>query len=377
MRTKMLAAFAILGTVSMGCGGEEPPPPQAPPPPSVAPAPPPPASSAPEAPPPPAKPSMAELVPQTLKNVSDAFNAHDAAKFAASYAADATATLYGGPEEHSRDDIAKGIKGLFDMSSDIKGGAEHLWSKGNVVAVDWVSAGTMTGDFMGMKASKKPFGNHRLVIATLNDDGLMTSAHEYVDMPGMMAQLKGAKDAPPVPTVPATTDIHFAKNTPEEDKVVDWFKTFGETFNKGDVKALSPSFDAGSEVNIFFQNKTLKGSAEIDKFHAEMFKKMPGAQFVTNSAFGCDGFVVGERTLTVKVKGKDASMHIGEVLQPSVDGKVQHAWVFGNMGEMAPPPAAKAAAPAAAPKAAAPAAAAKPAAPAAAAKPVGPAAPKK
>jgi hypothetical protein len=105
---------------------------------------------------------------------------------------------------------------------------------------------------------------------------------------------------------------------------------------------------------------------------------MPGAQFALLNSWGVDGFVVAERTITTK-KG---TMHIGEVLQPNAEGKVQHGWVFGNPAEMMPAPkpaAAKAAAPAAgaAPAKAAPAPAKPAAAPAPAKPAAAPAAPAK
>jgi hypothetical protein len=351
MRMKSLATLVVLASAFAACGGEEPPPPQPPPPPPMTP--PPPMASTAEAPPaPPPKPTLAELVPVTLKNVTDAFNAHDSQKFAANYTTDAVDTEYGMPELHGRDDIAKSVQGLFDMSSDAKGGAAHLWSKGNVVAVDWVSAGTMTGDFMGMKASKKPIGGHRLVVGWLNDDG-------------MMAQMKGAKDAPAVPTVPATTEMHPAKNSPDEDKLVDWLKTANDAFNKDDAKAIGTLLGPEADVTFFSMGgKVVKAGKELDKFHADLFKAVPKAQFSIVNAWGIDGFVVAERTMSGTLKGrlgplaatnKDITLHAGEVFLPAADGKISHVWVFGNMGEAAPPPAAAPAAkaaPAMAPKAA-------------------------
>jgi uncharacterized protein (TIGR02246 family) len=374
MRTTTLASLVLLVSTSAACGGEQPPPPMPPPPPS-APMPMQPTSTA-EAPPaPPPKPSLADLIPVNLKNVTEALNAHDAPKYAMSCTPDAVDTPYGGPEAHGREEIAKMIQPFFDMSSDIKGGAAHVWAKGNVVAVDWVSAGTMTGDFMGMKASKKPFGGHRLVVATLNDDGLASQIHEYADFPGLMAQLKGAKDAPAVPALPLSPEMHMAKGTPDEDKLVDWLRTANDTFNKDDAKAMSPLFATGGDVTFYFMGgKVLKAGAEIDKFHTDYFKAIPKAQFSIANAWGIDGFVVAERTISGKLTGrlgplaptnKDVTLHAGEIYQTTADGKINHAWAFGNMAEAAPPPPppplpapAKAAAPA---KATAPAAGAPPA----------------
>ncbi|HLK35725.1 MAG TPA: nuclear transport factor 2 family protein [Polyangiaceae bacterium] len=348
MHTKTLLAFVALTCSAVACGGEPPPPPAPPPPPP--PAEPPPAASATEAPPPaaPAKPSMADLVPQTLKNVTDAFNAHDSQKFAANFTADAVQTEYGVGEAHGRDEIAKNFQRLFDASSDAKGGAARLFAKGNVIAVDWVTTGTMTGDLMGMKATKKPFGLHRLVITSLNDDGLMTGSHEYTDELGAVAQMKGMKEAPPVATLPATTEWHVAKNTPDEDKLADWMKTENDAFNKDDPKALSALLTAEGDVTFYFAGaKVLKAGKDFDKFNADFFKAIPKAQFAISSVWAADGYVIAERTITGALKGrlgpaaptgKDVTLHAGEIFQATSDGKVEHAWAFGNIGEVMPPP---------------------------------------
>jgi len=311
---------------------------------------------------------MTDLIPQTIKNITDAFNAHDSQKFAANFAPDVVCTTYGMPDMHGREDMAKGLQSFLDVSSDVKGGVGRAFAKGNLVVVEWVSAGTMTGDFMGMKASKKPIGGHRLIIGWLSDDGLMTQTHEYDDMPGMMAQMKGAKDAPPVPAVPTSTEFHWAKNSPEEDKLVDWMKSANETFNKDDVKALSGLFAPEADVTFYFMGgKTVKGTKEIDKFHTDFFKAIPKAQFTISNVWGIDGYVVAERTISGTQKGrlgplpasnKDVTMHVADILQPNAEGKLEHGWAFGNAAEMAPPPPpppAKAAAPATKPGAPAPA----------------------
>jgi uncharacterized protein (TIGR02246 family) len=348
MRMKMLATLVVFAPAFAACGGEEPPPPQAPPPPPVASAPPPPASTA-EAPPaPPAKPSMADLIPATLKSVTEAFNAHDAQKFAATYAADAVSVDIGMPDMHGRDEIAKSIAPLFEASSDLKGGAARLWAKGNNLVVDWVTAGTMTGDFMGMKASKKPFGRHELVFVTLSDDGLMTQTRIYGDGLGMMAQMKGAKEAPEVPSVPATTEMHWAKNSPEEDKLVDWMKAANETFNKDDAKALASLVAPEGDVTFYFMGgKVVKGPKDLEKFHTDFLKALPKAQFASSNIWAADGFVVTERTVTGVMKGKfgpmpptnkEITIHEAAVMQATADGKMSHVWAYGNMGELMPPP---------------------------------------
>jgi len=108
-RSTILAAVAVATFGALGvaaCGGEAPPP--QPPSLPVAAA----SAAAPSpttAPPPPAKPPLSDLIPQTLKGIGDAFNAHDAQKMAGYYADDAAVYTYGGGETHSRGDLQNSI----------------------------------------------------------------------------------------------------------------------------------------------------------------------------------------------------------------------------------------------------------------------------
>ena len=84
----------------VACASPPPPPPAPPlPPPPVATAsaPPPPADTT---PPPPAKPTLAELIPQALKGIAEAFNAHDGKVIARYFSEDAVTDAYGEPTAH-------------------------------------------------------------------------------------------------------------------------------------------------------------------------------------------------------------------------------------------------------------------------------------
>ncbi|MGH7271320.1 MAG: ester cyclase, partial [Polyangiaceae bacterium] len=207
MRSTAFAAITAMACTIAGCGAE-PPAPQPPPPPPV------PAASVAVAPtastPPPApKPSLDELIPQTLKGIGAAFNAHDAKKVASYYTEDAVVSAYGSPDSHGRDDLAAAMDSIFKSFSDAKSAPLRAWAKGNVVVAETVWVGTMTSDFMGHKATEKPVGQLRANVLWFNDDGLVKEMHEYGDSVGLMAQIEGKKNAPPVPVLPANLpEVH-------------------------------------------------------------------------------------------------------------------------------------------------------------------------
>jgi ketosteroid isomerase-like protein len=333
-----------------------------------------------------AKPALADLIAQSCKTLGEAMNAHDSAKVAGLFADDAEWNVYGADDAHGREAIVKSLQGWLDMSKDQKSAPRRMWFKGNVAVGEIVFAGTMTGNFMGMKATGKPYGGVDLIVMTFNNDGLITNVHDYFDVPGFMAQIKGAKKAPALETLPSgPPEVHVAKNTPDEDKLTEWAKTFNETFNSADPAKGPPSMTApDAEVTFYFLGGKVNSAKDLAKFGGESHKALPDAKWSLDGAWGVDGYLVEERTETATFKGplgpmkptgKAVTLHFGEVIHPTADGKVERGWAYGDLAEAAPLPAPKkekevaaATAPKAAAKAA-PAAAPAPAAPAPAAKP--------
>jgi ketosteroid isomerase-like protein len=348
MRPTTLAALTVTTLALAACGGEQPapqPPPTAPPPPATA------SASAPAAPadttpPPPPKPSLAELVPQTLKGIGEAFNAHDAKKVASYYADDVIVQAYGFGEGHGKEELIKESQMVMDLIGDFKSAPIRVWIKGNVAVEEVAWAGVHATDYMGVKATKKPLGERRLIVTWFNDDGLVKEQHEYGDGAGVMAQMKGAKGAPPVPAVPTNApEVHVAKGGPEEDKLADWARAMDETFSKDDPKAVvaSTADDADYWVNISGLPAT-KGKKDLTKELTSWFKAVPDQKWTTTNAWGVDGFVIVEHTVSGTQKGPFGPLpatnkavtnwHWVDVLQPSADQKLQHGWGYANLVEM-------------------------------------------
>ncbi len=348
MRSGMKSG-AILVTTMMGmglaaCATPAPPPPAPPPPPPLASASaaPPPADTTPAPPP---KPSLAELIPTALKGIGEAFNAHDGKVIATYFTEDAVTEDYGEPVAHGRAELTKAMEDLFATFSDSKSVPTRVWIKGNVVVAETVWTATMTGDFMGMKATKKPVGQYRVDVMTFNDDGLVKEMHEYGDDAGFMAQMAGKKGAPPVPVLPTSMpELHIAKATPDEDKLADWGKAMDDAFSKDDAKAVTAGTadDADYWINISGAPAT-KGKKDLTKELEAWFKSFPDQKWTTVNAWGVDGFAIVEHTVTGTQKGKLGPLppsnkevkdwHWIDIMQPTADGKLQHGWGFANLVE--------------------------------------------
>jgi ketosteroid isomerase-like protein len=328
------------------CGGEQPPPQPPPaPPPATASAAPAETAPAPAAPPAPPKPTLAEVIPQTLQGIVEGFNAHDAKKVTSYYTDDAISRDYGAPESQGREALAKGLQMVFDTFGDAKTQMTRAFIKGNVAFTELVWAGTMTGEMMGMKATKKPVGQTRFHIMWFTDDGLIKEEHEYADQSGLMAQIQGKKGAPAVPTVPSNPgDVHVAKGGPDEDKLADWGKSLDELFSKDDPKVVIASNADDSDYWMNFGPGTVtKGKKDMAKDLTAWFKAFPDQKWTTVNAWGIDGYVIVEHTMTGTQKGPIGTVpasnktvstwHFVDILQPTADGKLQHGWGYANLAE--------------------------------------------
>jgi ketosteroid isomerase-like protein len=280
-----------------------------------------------------------------LKGLADAFNAHDATKFASYYTDDAIVTAYGRPMTSGREGISSGLQALFLTFSDVKTGVPRIWVKGNVAIAESVWAGTMTGDFMSIKASKKPAGELQVVVYSFNDDGLVKEARQYADDAGLLAQLKGLKGAPPVPVVPSSPpEVHVAKGTPEEDKLTDWAKSIDDTAAKDDaVAAVALVADDGDIWTNVSAAPASKGKKDVAKAEGAWVKAIPDQKWALANAWGIDGYAIVEHAVsgtqktaigTLPTSNKAISgWHWISVMQPNADSKIAHAWSYANAFE--------------------------------------------
>jgi ketosteroid isomerase-like protein len=278
--------------------------------------------------------------------MGDAFHAHDAQKMASFLSDDAVVYSYSSEEGHSKSDMVTGLTGFFAAFSDADMAPLRVWIKGNVAVVDSLWAGSMTGDFMGEKASHKPVGGQMAQVFWFTDDGLIKEMHRYSDGAGLMAQVKGAKGAPPVPKLPTNPpEVHVAKGTPDEDKLADLGKAADTNFGKHEVKDVMDTVadDADFWMNITGLPAT-KGKKDMTKELASWFKAIPDQTWTNTNSWGIDGFAITEDVVAgtqkgplgpVKASNKPvAAWHWLHIYQPTADGKLQHGWAYANMVEL-------------------------------------------
>jgi ketosteroid isomerase-like protein len=283
---------------------------------------------------------------QTLKGIGEAFNAHDAKKVASFYAADCTVADYGTPEARGPDEVARRLRRLFDAFGDAKTAPLRVWVKGNVAISEFVWAGTMTGDLMILKASNRRAGQLRVHVTWFDDDGLVKEEHDYGDQASLIAQMTGRRGAPPVPAIPTNgPDVHVSTSSPDEDKLVDRVRGIDELLSKTDLKGvvglMAP--DADAWIN-FTGAPAVKGTRDLTKALDRWLRAFPDQTWSTSNAWGIDGFVLTEHSMTGTQKGSLGPLaasnkpvvhwHWLDIWQASADGKIQHGWGYANIREL-------------------------------------------
>lgn len=300
--------------------------------------------------PPPAQPKpIAELEMQTVAAVFEALNAHDAAKVVALFADDAAMRRPGLPDVQGRTAILEAFTQIMSMTKDAKYGVSRAWQKGDVVALEYVVAGTFSGDLMGKKVDGKPVGQMALTLLWFTPEGLIKELHGYADGATGMAQIMGAKSAKPPPPMPATMQAYAAKNTSDEDKIVAWAKAFDLAFETGKEANVLGMMMEDAELTLDFAPAPSKGKMECARDLHAFFVAFPEEKWTIENAWGVGDFAIVEHTLRTKQKGtfgpvastnKDLVWHFAHVYQVK-DGKMSRGVAYANMleavAQLAPP----------------------------------------
>ena len=280
-----------------------------------------------------------------LGALRDAVNAHDADKTARLFAEDCVVDSYLGGEIRGRDALSLDLQKTFGAFGDLKLALLRGWVKGNVVASEVAWTGTMTGDFMGLKASHSPAGLYALRIMHLGDDGMVKEMREYGDAAGLVAQMTGKKLAPPPPIPPANTlALHVAKGTPEEDQLAVWAKGLDDAYAAGDAKSVVAAMSDDADYWTNFGGPAIKGKQALAKSVASWLKAFPDQKWEATDAWGADGFAIVEHSMSGTQKGAFADHAASkkpvarwrrvDILQPAVGGTVLHGWGFTNVMEL-------------------------------------------
>jgi ketosteroid isomerase-like protein len=280
-----------------------------------------------------------------LNGMREAFDAHDAKKLAGYYSEDCVVGRFFGPDAHGRGEVQAGLQAEFDAFADVKSAPLRVWVSNDVVLAENAWAGTMTGDYARIKASHKPAGQVTLRVMHLDDQGHVKELREYADDAGVLLQMTGKKNAPPVPILPSNSlEAHVAKGTPEEEQLAAWARELDETSSKGDVKASVAAMGDDADSWTTVEGPATRGKKDLEKRVRAWLKSFPDQKWTTTNAWGVDGFAIVEHVMEFGVwapgskrtgsPGSVARWHWVDVLQPTGDRLLAHDWGFANLMEL-------------------------------------------
>ncbi len=320
--------------LALACGGgnaELPPPPPPPPAPAPPPPPPPKAAKAPESP----KPSLADLEKMALKGAAEALNGHDAKKVASAYTEDATITVAGLNDLSGRAAIAANMQEWFDTFSKVKVGFSRVWTKNDVMVIEWVLNGTHTGELFGVKGNDEPIGHLGLSVLFFDQDGRVKAEHRYGDLGTVMEQATG-KSKKPIPAIPIAPEMISATGAPEEEARAEAVKAiYGAVEKKSEADFLAKLAD---DTEYEGHLGTIKGKNDAKKFFGTFTKAFPDAKFDVTASWGVGDYAIVEYTLkathkapilNVPATNRRVTVHAVDVFKIN-DGKVQKAQTYSN-----------------------------------------------
>ena len=271
-----------------------------------------------------------------------ATNANDAAKVATLYAPDAALFVPGFAESKGREAIQKSYQDWLDTTTGVHTANARTWTKGNQVAVHWVTTATD-------KATGKPWGVDGISLYTFNDDGLITKDHTYFDFVTVMKQTGAYKDERPAraPTALPTgaTETHVSKGDATEDANVASMTGLNAAWVKMDDKAQLAVY-SDDVVSNSFTGWEAKDKKWLKEGVPMLHKAQKDRAWKDVTLFGVEDFTIseGEGTATqagdyvhskirVPNKHKTVTTH-GIAIDQWKDGKIVKAWSWSNGMEL-------------------------------------------
>lgn len=133
-------------------------------------------------------------IEQSLRGGVDAFNRHDAAGFAAMYAADAVINDPQYPEPlRGRAAAEADMKSFFAAFPDVRADLSRVFVDGDYWALELVMSGTHNGPMEGPTGTVPPTGKKMslpgAMAGRVNAQGEVVEERRYYDLAGLMGQL--------------------------------------------------------------------------------------------------------------------------------------------------------------------------------------------
>lgn len=285
------------------------------------------------------KPTMAEMQMASLKLLTESYGAHDAHLAATAYAADGVLKVIGLGELKGREQIESYTKRDITGFPDAKVGIVRTWQKGNVSVVEWVYAGTNTGDFMGQKATGRPAGVNGVSVSVFTDEGLIKEERRYFDMMTVSSQLDAKAKAGTFRSVAAPPTAAVEKHVAKDDDAtlakINAMYAAGNTHKIDDLLGFVTD---DTQFDDYSQAASFKGKKGFKDAWTMYLTAFPDAKQTNTMQLVADGWVVSEGVLEgtnkgalgpIKASNKPVSIHYVDIWQVK-DSKIVAGRTYAN-----------------------------------------------
>jgi uncharacterized protein (TIGR02246 family) len=290
------------------------------------------------APQPPSAPraSLRDRQLATLDALKRAEEAKDPRAVAALYTDDAVVVPFGGRTLRGRAEIEQGEAHAFAPAASIRASDARVWLKDDVAIVDWRFNAALASP-----AKAPAVGTTELSVMWFSPDGRIREEHEYMNEGTLRLQAEGDPNAPALPDVPATPEVHDGPPA-DEARAVAWANHYEDAASRDDAAAI-----AMMDEHITWRCSlgfTAESREPFPAVLAHWRAAFPDMHWQPDHVWPVEDFIIVEETMTGTHKGKigpyDASgrpvkWHWAEVWQMK-DGRIAHGWSYANFRELRP-----------------------------------------
>jgi uncharacterized protein (TIGR02246 family) len=249
-----------------------------------------------------------------LREMTDAVNAGDAARYARVYADDATITIFGSSELAGRAAIEAHEVGLLREFPGARLAFHDVWQDGERAAVHYAVT--------GKTPQGKVMGHEGLLFYRFQPSGLVAEERRYLDGLTPMAQLGalGSVPARSLPALPSRMTAHLAQGSPEEHANRDNAAMALAALDSGDETAFESGFARDAMLDELMLLRPFAGPSSV----REYFRTWSGAVGSARSEVGAS-LVAGDTVLFEVVLSGALTAALGGVSAPNQRFRVHRA----------------------------------------------------
>jgi predicted ester cyclase len=190
-------------------------------------------------------------------------------------------------------------------------------------------------------AKGREVGTSELAVMTFAPDGRIREEHDYMNQGSLRLQAEGDPDAPALPEVPLTSEVHEGAPLDAAGALA-WTARYENACSNDDAAAVS----------MLDEHVTWRCTLGFAADSREPFPGLlahwraafPDEHYTADRVWPVEDFIIVEETMTGTHKGRigpyegtgrRVTWHLAEVWQIK-DARITHGWSYASFGELRP-----------------------------------------